>query len=223
MSQYNNAQQNFVQEVRLQSTGDGKLSWVAGIFYSDLEQEASQPINHNWMINATWMGFYPTAFDFGYWTEDGGVPFGPGSTALQNFFGDNPLETPSCSTANGPPRKSRSRALRSSTRPHRHLDADRRHPGEREQARFQRRLPGAGKQRQRSLRLSLCRPGRLHVWQRRVGALVPDFVLERERDGLHAEVRYFLGAERRAYDLCDRCQGVPAGRRFAARAGDLRL
>lgn len=92
MSQYNNAQQNWVQEVRLQSTGDGRLKWVAGIFYSDLEQKASQPINHNWMINATWMGFYPTAFDFGYWTENGGEPFGPGSTALQNFFGDNPLD-----------------------------------------------------------------------------------------------------------------------------------
>jgi iron complex outermembrane receptor protein len=92
MSQYNNAQQNFVQEIRLQSTGEGRLSWVAGIFYSDLEQEASQPINHNWMINATWMGFYPTDFGFDYWTEDDGQPFGPGSTALQNFFGDNPLD-----------------------------------------------------------------------------------------------------------------------------------
>ena len=91
MSQYNNAQQNFVQEVRLQSTGDGKLSWVAGIFYSDLDQDASQPINHNWMINATWMGFYPTAKGWDYWTTNDGVPFGPGSTALQNFFGDNPL------------------------------------------------------------------------------------------------------------------------------------
>ncbi len=91
MSQYNNAQRNWVQEVRLQSTGDGRLSWVAGIFYSDMEQEASQPINHNWMINATWMGFYPTGFGIDYWTTDDGVPFGPGSTALQNFFGDDPL------------------------------------------------------------------------------------------------------------------------------------
>ncbi len=118
MSQYNNAQQNFVQEVRLQSTGDGKLNWVAGIFYSDLDQDASQPINHNWMINATWMGFYPSSSGpapDNYWTENGGQPFGPGSTALQNFFGDNPLRTPSCSTVNGPPRRSRSRASRRPT------------------------------------------------------------------------------------------------------------
>ncbi len=92
MSQYNNAQKNWVQEVRLQSTGDGKLSWVAGVFYSDLDQEAHQPINHNWMINATWLGYYPTGFDFGYWAVNDGDPFGPGHSALQNFFGDNTLD-----------------------------------------------------------------------------------------------------------------------------------
>jgi len=91
MSLYNNAQRNWVQEIRLQSDDDGDLRWVAGIFYSNLDQQASQPINHNWMINATWMGFYPTAFDYGYWTVNDGQPFGPGSTALQNFFGDNTL------------------------------------------------------------------------------------------------------------------------------------
>jgi outer membrane receptor protein involved in Fe transport len=92
MSQYNNAQKNWVQEIRLQSTGDGKLSWVAGIFYSDLEQDAHQPINHNWMINSTWLGYYPTGFGFGYWAVNDGDPFGPGHTAFQNFFGDNPLD-----------------------------------------------------------------------------------------------------------------------------------
>ena len=91
MSQYNNAQENLVQEVRLQSADDVRLRWVAGVFYSDLQQKAHQPINHNFLMGQTWMGFYPTAFDIGYYTTDDGEPFGPGSTAYQNFFGDNPL------------------------------------------------------------------------------------------------------------------------------------
>ncbi len=92
MSQYNNEQQNFVQEIRLQSADDERLRWVAGVFYSDLDQKAHQPINHNFLINASWVGFYPTAFGWGYYATDDGEPFGPGSTALQNFFGDNTLD-----------------------------------------------------------------------------------------------------------------------------------
>ena len=91
MSQYNNAQQNWVQEVRLQSADDERLRWVVGAFWSDMEQKAQQPINHNFLIGASWLGFYPTAFGFGYFATDDGEPFGPGSTALQNFFGDNTL------------------------------------------------------------------------------------------------------------------------------------
>jgi len=92
MSQYNNEQKNFVQEVRLQSADDdARLRWVAGIFYSDIEQKAHQPINQNFLVNAPWVGFYPTGFDYGYYAVDNGDPFGPGSTAFQNFFGDNAL------------------------------------------------------------------------------------------------------------------------------------
>ncbi|MGE0624190.1 MAG: TonB-dependent receptor [Pseudomonadales bacterium] len=91
MSQYNNEQKNWVQEIRLQSNDDTRLRWVAGVFYSDLEQNAHQPINHNFMTGATWVGFYPTAFGFGYFATDDGEPFGPGSTAFQNFFGDDTL------------------------------------------------------------------------------------------------------------------------------------
>ncbi|MBK6581946.1 MAG: TonB-dependent receptor [Gammaproteobacteria bacterium] len=92
MSQYNNEQQNFVQEIRLQSSDDdARLRWVAGLFYSDLEQNASQPINQNFLIGASWVGFYPTGFDYGYYGVNDGDPFGPGSTGLQNFFGDDAL------------------------------------------------------------------------------------------------------------------------------------
>ncbi len=91
MSQYNNAQQNWVQEIRLQSADEERLRWVAGAFWSNLEQKAHQPINHNFLIGASWLGFYPTAFGYGYYATNDGDPFGPGSTALQNFFGDNTL------------------------------------------------------------------------------------------------------------------------------------
>lgn len=98
MSQYNNSQQNFVQELRLQSKDDtARLTWVAGAFYSHQKQNANQPINQNFLINSPWVGFYPTAWGYGYYGVTGGPPFvsncgvpGP-CTAAQNFFGDNML------------------------------------------------------------------------------------------------------------------------------------
>jgi outer membrane receptor protein involved in Fe transport len=98
MSQYNNTQQNFVQELRLQSKDDAaRLTWVAGLFYSHQKQNADQPINENFLINAPWVGFYPAAFGYGYYGVTGGPPFfnncghpGPCSAA-QNFFGDSML------------------------------------------------------------------------------------------------------------------------------------
>jgi iron complex outermembrane receptor protein len=98
MSQYNNTQQNFVQELRLQSKDDAaRLTWVAGLFYSHTRQNADQPINQNFLINSPWVGFYPTAWGYGYYGVTGGPPFfnncgAPGAcTAAQNFFGDNML------------------------------------------------------------------------------------------------------------------------------------
>jgi iron complex outermembrane receptor protein len=96
MALYNNAQGNFVEELRLQSNDTAsRLSWVAGAFFSHNRQTASEPINNNFMINAPWVGFYPQGLvDFwglgGYIANPGGPPFGAGSTAYQNFFGDNP-------------------------------------------------------------------------------------------------------------------------------------
>ncbi len=98
MSQYNNTQQNFVEELRLQSKDDAaRLTWVAGAFYSHQKQNANQPINQDFLINSPWVGFYPTAWGIGFYGVNGGPPFytncgvpGP-CTAAQNFFGDNML------------------------------------------------------------------------------------------------------------------------------------
>jgi outer membrane receptor protein involved in Fe transport len=92
MARYDNAQGNFVQEIRLQSKdATARLSWVAGAFYSRDRQSAAEPINQNFLINSPWVGFYPTALGYGYYGVDGGYPFGPGYTAAQNFFGDTML------------------------------------------------------------------------------------------------------------------------------------
>ncbi len=90
MALYNNAQKNFVEEIRLQSNdASARLTWVAGLFFSHDKQTASEPISHNYLVNASWVGFYPTNFGIGYYGVNNGAPFGPGSTAFQNFFGDN--------------------------------------------------------------------------------------------------------------------------------------
>ena len=98
MSQYNNSQQNFVQELRLQSKDSAaRLTWVAGIFYSHQKQNAQQPISENFLVNAPWVGFYPAAYGYGYYGVTGGPPFfnncgAPGPcSAAQNFFGDSML------------------------------------------------------------------------------------------------------------------------------------
>jgi iron complex outermembrane receptor protein len=92
MALYNNAQGNFVEELRLQSKDSAApLTWVAGVFYSHDKQTASEPISENFLINSPWVGFYPTALGYGYYGVTGGTPFGPGYTAAQNFFGDNML------------------------------------------------------------------------------------------------------------------------------------
>ena len=92
MALYNNGQKNFVEELRLQSKDSAApFTWVAGAFFSHDKQSASEPISENFLINSPWVGFYPTALGYGYYGVNGGPPFGPGSTAAQNFFGDNML------------------------------------------------------------------------------------------------------------------------------------
>ena len=92
MALYNNAQGNFIEELRLQSKDStAPLTWVGGVFFSHDRQSASEPISENFLINSPWVGFYPTALGYGYYGVTGGQPFGPGSTAAQNFFGDNML------------------------------------------------------------------------------------------------------------------------------------
>ena len=225
MSQYNNAQQNFVQEVRLQSTGDGKLKWVAGIFYSDLEQEASQPINHNWMINATWMGFYPTAFGLRITgpTNDG-EPFGPGSTALQNFFGDNPLDNAVMFYGQWATQEEQiagfaqfdydltdtltlTAGIRASENK---LDFNAAYLGPENNANAPFGFPCAD-------------PGDCTFGS---GASAPSYPTSSSSGTETAYTPKFgisWEPNDAQHDLCDRRQGLPAGRRFAARAGDLRL
>ena len=96
MALYNNAQGNFVEELRLQSNDDkARFTWLAGGFFSHNRQTASEPINENFLINAPWVGFYPPDLavgqGWGYIAFPGGAPFGTGSTAFRNFFGDNAL------------------------------------------------------------------------------------------------------------------------------------
>jgi len=93
MARYDNTQGNFVQEFRVQSNDTAaRLTWVAGAFFSHNKQTAGEPINQNFLINSSWVGFYPTNWGYGYYGVNGGDPFGPGSTAAQNFFGDNMLD-----------------------------------------------------------------------------------------------------------------------------------
>jgi iron complex outermembrane receptor protein len=83
-SLYENAQYNFVQEVRLQSTDpQARFTWVAGLFYSDNKQRGRQDIRVNFLANAPDVGAF--FLPFGGVTD--GPPFGPGHSAFENYFG----------------------------------------------------------------------------------------------------------------------------------------
>lgn len=84
-SVYRNSQQNFTQELRLQSSdSDARLNWVVGTFYSRNTQTAQQRIGVNFLANAT--PAVGTFFDPQPGFTDG-APFGPGFSALENYFG----------------------------------------------------------------------------------------------------------------------------------------
>jgi iron complex outermembrane receptor protein len=83
MANYVDGQRNFVQEFRLQSNDpQSRLNWVVGAFYSHDKQTAQEPVYVNFLTNASYVGFSP---DFAGYTN--GPPYGPGSTALENFLG----------------------------------------------------------------------------------------------------------------------------------------
>jgi outer membrane receptor protein involved in Fe transport len=85
-SLYSNGQQNFVQEVRLQSNDpDARLKWVVGAFYSRARQTGVQDIGVNFLPNAPVVGFFflPPFLR----AENDGPPGGPGSSAFFNWFG----------------------------------------------------------------------------------------------------------------------------------------
>ena len=83
---YTNAQQNLTQELRLQSSNDqARLNWVFGLFFAHDRQQAGQSIAENFMMNAPvieLIGLPPSLAGV-----TGGSPFGPGSSALLNYFG----------------------------------------------------------------------------------------------------------------------------------------
>jgi len=83
MSVYNNGQRNFVQEIRLQSTDQqARITWVAGAFFSHDKQTADQSISLNFLAKSPYIGFSP-----GFAGLSDGPPYGPGSTAYENFLG----------------------------------------------------------------------------------------------------------------------------------------
>lgn len=77
-SLYEVAQENFVQELRLQSTDrEARLRWVVGGFYSKNKQNTDQAISDNFL------GKLPVVFG----VPANGPPFGPGTSAVVNAFG----------------------------------------------------------------------------------------------------------------------------------------
>jgi outer membrane receptor protein involved in Fe transport len=85
MGEYTNTQDNFVQEIRIQSTDDtARLKWVAGLFYSHAKQTGDMDTVVNMLANVSPLAniFWPFAP-----AVNDGPPFGPGSTAFENWFG----------------------------------------------------------------------------------------------------------------------------------------
>jgi len=83
-SDFVNKQKNFVQELRLQSDHpEMPLQWLVGVFYSHDKQQDRQPISENFTANLPVISFGGIPFGVA-----DGEPFGPGSTAFLNTFGE---------------------------------------------------------------------------------------------------------------------------------------
>lgn len=80
---FNNDQDNFIQEVRLQSANpDARLNWVAGVYYSQTEQVSRQRAYPNFI----------QGIDQIQAAVDDGAPFGPGYNAFINYYGMDLIE-----------------------------------------------------------------------------------------------------------------------------------
>ncbi|WP_191229322.1 TonB-dependent receptor [Aurantiacibacter xanthus] len=80
VSAYGVSQENFVQEIRLQSSDTSSpFNWVIGGFYSENKQGSTQNIGNNFVANLPVLPLYGGVA--------GGNPFGPGSSAIENAFG----------------------------------------------------------------------------------------------------------------------------------------
>lgn len=92
MSRYGGNQQNFVQEVRLQSTDTtSRFNWVVGGFYSNNKQVSTQNIGNNFVAKL------PVLSPLFAFASAGGSPFGPGASAIENALGV-PLQGPTNSS-----------------------------------------------------------------------------------------------------------------------------
>lgn len=79
-----NSQRNIVQELRLQSSDpNARLTWVTGLFYSRDKQRSRDAIATNYLQNLATLSLGGGP-DPGV---AGGPPFGPGSSAFENYFG----------------------------------------------------------------------------------------------------------------------------------------
>jgi iron complex outermembrane receptor protein len=79
---YINKQHNITQELRLQPTDTrGPLNWTVGLFYERAAQLAQESVYSNFI------GLLPRFFG-GF---DNGQPFGAGSSAYTNWYGEQPL------------------------------------------------------------------------------------------------------------------------------------
>jgi len=83
-SLYENSQNNFTQEVRLQSSDpDARLRWVAGVFYSKNDQKAGQSIGNNFIAKQPVVGVLGDPLS----GVTNGPPFGAGTSAFINYLG----------------------------------------------------------------------------------------------------------------------------------------
>ena len=84
MDPYLDNQANFVEEIRLQNSDTAsRVNWVAGFFYAHDRQSAGEPISVNFLAHAAEISLCGVC-GVGL---PGGAPYGPGSTAYENYLG----------------------------------------------------------------------------------------------------------------------------------------
>ena len=79
---YINSQHNITEELRFQPRDpSGKMNWTAGLFFQRAAQNAAEAAYDNFEEDESRI----------YGAVSGGEPFGAGSSAYENWYGENPL------------------------------------------------------------------------------------------------------------------------------------